>query len=1169
MIKKNMFRLVLALTLGLLQAEVFAADGIWTNNANGNWSDVSSWTNGIVADGVDATATLDNVITADRTITLDSNRTIGNIKSLDTTHNYTIGGTSTLTLDVTAGSSIITNLSGRALTISCPITGNDGLIKNGAGLLVLNGNNSYSGGTTLNAGQIDVGHNNALGSGLVTITTTTTLNPAYGVYPVIPNNVEVNSGVTLTGPTSTQYFSLGINGVLSGSGTIVFGNNNNGSSGYKLGLFNTANTFTGTITSSGSQENLLRVNSMADGPNPIKLNSAALSLHTGAIAPMVFNSRWIELSGTTAGGSIYNENGTATNTISITTDLKITGTGNKTLTLGGANAGNNTFSGAITNGVGSTISLNKTGAGTWIISGANTHSGGTTVSAGTLKANGASTLGAGNVTVSGGTLVIDAANAISDTASLYLPSASTKNLTLNANDTVGALYLGGLQQPNGTYSSSVTGTNWMNTGSGVLTVGPVAVQPLYWDLDGSMAGAGGATPTGTWDAGNTFWNATADGTSSTAAWTAGRTAAFAAGTNATGSYTVTVSGSQDIGGLTFEEGTVTLTGGTALRMIYDSAIFVATNRTATIETPITQDATARQLTKIAPGTLVLSGSNAYTSNTVISAGVLSIPSIANAGANSTLGAYPTAGAGGLLLNGGTFQYTGSSTSSDRGFTLAANSTVDVNPASTTLSLGACSLGAFTLSVKGGNGSSLGLGALTLTGAATLYATNASLTVASVTAANQNLILDGTSTGNAVTGVIGTGTGTLTKNGIGTWTLAGTNTYTGTTTINAGTLLLNGGVVSNGSTFYLSGTLSSLALTNGARFITGGGVLYVGRASTANSLIVAGGTATSTLNGGGQEIHVGDPRSGTDRSNLVAVVAGGILTNVTALTIAESSEYGTADCYFNAGVVSDGGKAFLSSDLRVGYCDPAGNDFGNSISNTMVIANGGVVRAGGSVFVGVVKVGANNSAASQSFNSLTITNGGQLYSAGSIDYIGRSTSTTYPNAKANNNSVTIAGSLNGTNALWDLGGKALYVGYTLTSIATGNVLRVNASGVATNMSSLTVSTNNTLSLGAGGLVYANTVTNLGTMVVGIDDAVAQGSGRLIVSGVLNLNSSTLSIATNSVPTSPVYVIATYNTLTGAFAATNNLPNKYTLDMNYKGLKQVALVGAPAGTLIQFR
>ena len=58
----------------------------------------------------------------------------------------------------------------------------------------------------------------------------------------------------------------------------------------------------------------------------------------------------------------------------------------------------------------------------------------------------------------------------------------------------------------------------------------------YWDLNGSVAGAGGATPSGTWNATNLYWNSAGDGTGSgsIAAWSSGQTAVFAAGTDATG-----------------------------------------------------------------------------------------------------------------------------------------------------------------------------------------------------------------------------------------------------------------------------------------------------------------------------------------------------------------------------------------------------------------------------------------------------------------------------------------------------------------------------------------------------------------------------------------------------------------------------------------------------------
>src|SRR5215831_3928938 len=84
----------------------------------------------------------------------------------------------------------------------------------------------------------------------------------------------------------------------------------------------------------------------------------------------------------------------------------------------------------------------------------------------------------------------------------------------------------------------------------------------YWDINGSAAGASsGNTAAGTWGSGS-FWNSNPNGTGATAAWQTGQRAVFSAGTNATGAYTVTVSGNQAVSGILFEDGTVTLTGGT-------------------------------------------------------------------------------------------------------------------------------------------------------------------------------------------------------------------------------------------------------------------------------------------------------------------------------------------------------------------------------------------------------------------------------------------------------------------------------------------------------------------------------------------------------------------------------------------------------------------------------
>ena len=152
--------------------------------------------------------------------------------------------------------------------------------------------------------------------------------------------------------------------------------------------------------------------------------------------------------------------------------------------------------------------------------------------------------------------------------------------------------------------------------------GFAAPTAAYWDLNNTTPDAGGSAPTGTWDAASMAWNSAADGTGTTAPWTAGQTAVFAAGGDATGTYTVAVSGTQPIGGLAFEEGTVTLTGGTALQLSGIAMADVASGLTATVATPITEDVAGRQLAKSGTGTLVLSGANSYSGGTTVLDGIL-------------------------------------------------------------------------------------------------------------------------------------------------------------------------------------------------------------------------------------------------------------------------------------------------------------------------------------------------------------------------------------------------------------------------------------------------------------------------------------------------------------------------------------------------------------------
>src|SRR4051812_23288155 len=64
----------------------------------------------------------------------------------------------------------------------------------------------------------------------------------------------------------------------------------------------------------------------------------------------------------------------------------------------------------------------------------------------------------------------------------------------------------------------------------------------YWDSNGTTSGAG-AVPAGTWGS-SAFWSTSAAGTIATGVWSAGNAAIFSAGSDATGSYSVTVTGTQ-------------------------------------------------------------------------------------------------------------------------------------------------------------------------------------------------------------------------------------------------------------------------------------------------------------------------------------------------------------------------------------------------------------------------------------------------------------------------------------------------------------------------------------------------------------------------------------------------------------------------------------------------
>jgi autotransporter-associated beta strand protein len=142
----------------------------------------------------------------------------------------------------------------------------------------------------------------------------------------------------------------------------------------------------------------------------------------------------------------------------------------------------------------------------------------------------------------------------------------------------------------------------------------------YWDINGTTAGAGGATPSGNWDGTAANFNSDIAGGAAgltTAVTTATNPVIFSAGTDGTGAYTVNVTGTQAAASVKVARGSVTLAGGTIATGAFD----VAAGATGTVNSAVTGGAPGT-VVKSGAGTLALGAANAYANGTTVSAGTL-------------------------------------------------------------------------------------------------------------------------------------------------------------------------------------------------------------------------------------------------------------------------------------------------------------------------------------------------------------------------------------------------------------------------------------------------------------------------------------------------------------------------------------------------------------------
>ncbi|MFM2241641.1 MAG: hypothetical protein RLZ97_496 [Verrucomicrobiota bacterium] len=240
--------------------------------------------------------------------------------------------------------------------ISEVLGGTGALTKENGNIVLLSGNNGYSGGTTISGGTLVAANNSALGTGSVNMSGGALQSGVSGAT-ILSNSIQINgTGNVFNAPSG---FNLELNGNLTGSGTASVA----GQWAVTLGGDNSG--FTGTwISGSSGPDNITSFSSASSGSA-----SAAWVLNGGRMINANGSSPIISLGSLSGTGGILSNN---------------TG-GQVTYSVGGLNT-DATFSGQIVNqwGGGGTTAITKVGSGTWTLSGNLAYTGATVVNGGNL-----------------------------------------------------------------------------------------------------------------------------------------------------------------------------------------------------------------------------------------------------------------------------------------------------------------------------------------------------------------------------------------------------------------------------------------------------------------------------------------------------------------------------------------------------------------------------------------------------------------------------------------------------------------------------------------------------------------------------------------------------------------------------------------------------------------
>jgi len=395
----------------------------------------------------------------------DSNLGTGNITILNGSELLTTGQNFATSKAIVLGNGggSLASVTGSTATYAGAINGVGGLTIGDAmngGTIVLTGNNSYSGATTVSSGALRAGSTSALSS-----------NSAF----------TVNSVLDLNG------FSSAI-GSLSGTGTVL----NKGSAPAMLtvGSDNTSTVFSGMLTDWVGALGLIKVGGGTLTLAGFNVYSGPTSVNSGVLqagSSLAFspNSAFtvastLDLNGFSNAIGSLSGSGVVTNS----------GTAAAALTVGYDNT-NTVFGGTLVDGT-SALQLTKIGSGTLTLSGTNTYSGGTLISGGALQIGNGGTTGSigGNVT-NNGSLVFNRSDSFTFNGVISGTGRVNQNGTgttiLGGNNS----YAGGTAINAGTLvvnSAQALGLGGVTVNQGVLTANS---QPIY--VQGNYAQNAGGT----------------------------------------------------------------------------------------------------------------------------------------------------------------------------------------------------------------------------------------------------------------------------------------------------------------------------------------------------------------------------------------------------------------------------------------------------------------------------------------------------------------------------------------------------------------------------------------------------------------------------------------------------------------------------------------------------